>query len=254
MRIIVCLFSILALSVCGQIASNTISLEGNQIGVRHRLPRLNFMPPAYKKEGLRLVIQEANQVAQELHLSEDLPITENKVIESFISPPGILKIGFGNITTSNYVYFVTVGDKLSFLTRANLKREEQKLRAQYLLPMNKMDTNAAYQLATQWLAAVSMDVVSINQNCNVHVEAFIPEGKNGKHFTPIYWVYWLDKKAGSRGGVSVELCLPNKTLLQLRVNKSEYILRPPLMVTNLDFLLTQTNAATGTNAPGSSPR
>jgi len=57
---------------------------------------------------------------------------------------------------------------------------------------------------------------------------------------PLYWITWSEKSKG-RGGASVELCLPTKTLLQMHVNKSEYILRQPLLVANLDDLLSQTN-------------
>jgi len=41
--------------------------------------------------------------------------------------------------------------------------------------------------------------------------------------------------------------LSTKTILQMHVNKSEYILRKPLQITNLDFLFSQTNAPVTTN-------
>jgi hypothetical protein len=69
------------------------------------------------------------------------------------------------------------------------------------------------------------------------------EGANGKHFVPLYWVYWSERQKGERGGASVELCLATKTLLQMHVNKSDYILRQPLQIENLDFLLSQTNTS-----------
>jgi hypothetical protein len=214
---------------------------------RQRYEKLNFTTPAYRKEALRLIIEEANRVAQELNLPENLPITESNLVEVFISPPQMAKIGFGNITTSNYTYYVTVGDKFSYLDKRfdNVMNEDRdKLKEQYLWPMSRMDTNAAYQVATQWLAAASMDVPAIIRDCDVHVEAFTPEGKNGAHFVPLYRVYWMQKKGGSLGSTAlVEFFEPTKTLRQLRVNKSEYILRPSLQITNADFLLSQTNAS-----------
>jgi hypothetical protein len=40
---------------------------------------------------------------------------------------------------------------------------------------------------------------------------------------------------------SVALFMPTKTLLQLRVEDTQYILRKPLQITNLDFLLSPSN-------------
>ena len=213
---------------------------------KQRYERLNFITPAYRKESLRLVIDEANRVAQELNLPEALPITESNLVEAFISPPQLVRLGFGNITTSNYTYYATVGDKFSYLEKRFpdvMHKDYAELKAQYLWPMSRMDTNAAYQMATQWLGAASMDVPAISRDCNVHIEAFTPEGKAGTHFVPLYRVYWTQKNGNSVGPVaSIELLEPTKTLRQLRVNKSEYILRTPLQITNADFLLSQTNA------------
>lgn len=199
--------------------------------------------PAYQKEALRLVIEEANRVAQELNLPEQLPILQTNLLEAYITPPRMAQgmKAIGNITTSNYVYYISVGNKFSFLVRTRLEEEERQARSKYLWPMNEINTNAAYQMATQFLKAASMDVEALNTNCNLFVNSYIPEGKNGKYFVPIYWVVWSEKDK-DHGGASVELCLPTKALLQMHVNKSEYILRQPLQITNLDFLLSQTNA------------
>ena len=177
---------------------------------------------------------------------EQLPITKTNLIEAHIAPPRMAKIGIGNITTSNYVYYISVGDKFSFLVRTHLEAEYSQLQKQYLWPMSRMDTNAAYQLATQFLAAVSMDVKALNRDCDLTIRAFTPEGKNGSHFVPVYWVSW-----GKDGKpiASVELFEPTKTIRQMHVNKSEYILRKPLEITNLDYLLSQTNAPVETNVP-----
>jgi hypothetical protein len=45
-----------------------------------------------------------------------------------------------------------------------------------------------------------------------------------------------------RPAAIIELFEPTKTLCQMRVKESKYILRKPLEITNLDFLLSQTNA------------
>jgi len=194
------------------------------------------VPPEYRKEALGLIIQEANDIAQKLNLPEELPITESNLVEAYITPPRMAKIGFGNITTSNYVYYVTAGDKFSSLVRTDSNRVRDELKQKHSLPISQMDTNAAYQLATQWLAAVSIDVNALNRDCNLTIRAWTPEGEGSKNFIPLYRVYWTEKSGGGRGGVAgVELIEPAKILQQLYVKKSEYILRPSLQITNLDL-------------------
>jgi hypothetical protein len=221
---------------------------------KQRLQQLNFTTTAYRNEALRLVIEEANHVAQELNLAEQLPIVKTNLMAAYIPPPQMaqrLGGGLGNITTSNYTYYVSVGNKFSFLEQTHLEQGYNQLRKQYFWTTDKMDTNAVYQLATQFLAAASMDVKALNRDCNIHIEAFMPEGESGKHFVPVYWVHWMSKDPEVRGSVAeVELIEPTKTIRQMRVTKSEYILRKPLEITNLDYLLSQTNAPPATNVPG----
>jgi hypothetical protein len=207
--------------------------------------------PAYRQTALRLVLAEANKVAQELSLPEPLPITETNLTASYLTPPRMAsRMGaIGNITTANYTYYCSVGYKFSYLVRVGLEQDYAKLRKESLLPMSQMDTNAAYQMAVQFLAAAKMDVSALNRDCNVHILPFTPEGSQGKHFVPVYWVYWSKpEQAGHGSTASVELFTPTKTLRQLRVEDSQYILRPPLIIPNLDYLLAQTNGVGGTNA------
>ena len=234
----------------GQDGTNDNSSSKARLSAKERFQQLMFTTDAYRQEALRLVIEEANRVASELHLSEQLPIVQTNLVATYFPPPRMAHgmQAIGNITTSNYTYYVSVGNKFSYLVRTHLEQEYQQLKTQYLWPMSRMDTNLAYQVATQILSAASMNVMALNRDCKVHIDAFIPEGKNGAHFVPIYWVYWT--KDGEVGSVaSLELLLPTKTIRQLHVNKSDYILRKPLEITNVDFLLSQTNAPTSADFP-----
>jgi hypothetical protein len=211
---------------------------------------LVFTTPAYRQEALRLMLEEVNRVAQELNLPEKLPITKADLIDLYITPPHMSK-GSGTIgvlATRNYRYYMSCGRKFSAVHRTPDENYDQ-LKAQYLWPMSQMDTNAAYQLATQFLAAVSMDVKALNRDCNLHVHAFVPEGKYGMHFVPVYWVSWVKGDVGHGSEVQVEVLMPTKSLRALDAWNSEYILRKPLEITNLDFLLSQTNTPANTNAP-----
>jgi hypothetical protein len=201
--------------------------------------------PAYRKEVLQLLVQEANRVARELNLPEQLPITETNLISTSIYPPRIAKNlrAIGKIATSNYTYYVSVGNKFSFLVRTHLQQEDNQLKAKYILPINQMDTNAAYQLATQFLTAASMDVAALNRDCDVRMNTATTSGQDDQHFVPLYSISWVNRGKQEMPGnaASVELFLPTKSLRQLHVNKSEYILRTPLQITNLDYVLSQTN-------------
>ena len=239
-----------ALLLCATAQEERVSGSGVKSESQERFQQMMFTTRVYRREALRLVLQEANSVAEALALPETLPISESNLVTSYISPPRLTQgmKALGNITTSNYTYYVSVDNKFSFLEQRfadPMNRDFAKLRGKYLWRMDRMDTNAAYRLATQWLAAASMDVKALNRDCRLSVRAYIPEGPKGIHFVPLYWVVW------GRGGetiASVELLAPTSTLRQMRVEKSEDILRRPLLVQNLDELLSQTNAPTSTEA------
>jgi hypothetical protein len=159
----------------------------------------------------------------------------------------------GNITTQTYSYSVSVDNKFSFLERnprGFTNEDLLQLKEEYLWSTNRIDTNNAYQLATQWLAGVKMDVAALNRDCRLSIRAWMPDGTNGSHFVPLYWVYWTKIKGERDSVASIQFFEPTKTIWQLRVEKPEYILRTRLEVTNLDFLLSQTNSPAKTNSTG----
>jgi len=210
-----------------------VDTNGNVVYIPPR-----FTTRAYQKEAIKLVTQEANQVAQELRLPEDLPITESNT-EAYISPFGFAFAHrmVGTITTTIYCYYVSQGNKFSYLEGTHQLEDCQKYLAGYTWPLGRIDTNAAYQLATQWLVAVHMDVASLNRDCsesvtldNAYVQA--PPGK----FVPIYDVSWIPRNGKNPCAADVRLFTPTKALLQLRVEDQKYILRKPLVFTNLAAL------------------
>lgn len=223
---------------------------------------LRFTTMAYQKEAFRLVLQEANKVAIELNLPETLPITETNLAELHITGYGRTRIHrkpIGNVSTKDFCYYVSIDHKLSYVEGTHQDQDALKWRIKYKWPLSRMDTNTPYQLATQWLAAVSMDVNGLNRDCEVHVvpDRYWNNPKfNAKTFVPIYEVYWLSRqnKATHFGDVaSVRLFLPTKTLMSLRVEDPKYILRPPIVFTNLAELLSDTNRSTPSYFPTPPP-
>ena len=246
--IFLCFFIFISWLTYAQDTASTNQTRGlMQMTSKDRVQQLMLTTPSYRNEALRLVIGEANRVAEELNLPESLPITESNLVSAYIPTPGMARRlggGLGNVTTSNYTYYVSVANKFSFLEKRNMEQEYLRLRNQYLWPVKRMDTNAAYHAATQFLAAASIDVKALNQDCDVHIDAFMPEGINGKVFVPVYGIHWTSKNPEIRGSVAeVKYIEPTKSLCQLRVSKPEYIQRSPLQITNLDFLLSQTNVS-----------
>jgi len=210
-----------------------------------------FTTPAYQEAAFRLVVQEANQVALDMGLKENRPIAENNIVHAFIAPFGyaFTETAIGNIKTTNYWYFIKRGNKFSDVSVANYDEYYVKYRdKKFSVPFRAMNTNAAYQLASQWLAAAKMDVAGLNRDCELHINLsteMLPDDeksakrKKPSRITPVYFVSWLPKLKTEDypGSVAyVELYLPTKQLLQLSVNDPKYILRPPLVFTNLAAL------------------
>lgn len=231
-------FGVCAIAVLFGEVNHLFSQETNHFDLeavyqQHRSSIL-FTTELYQKAAFGLVLQEANKVAQELKLPEKLPITEADLTEVFISPfeYAYEEKSIGSVATKSYIYYISQGNKLSYLEGTHQNEDCRTFQSKYTLPISQVNTNEAYQLATQWLAAASMDVKTLNHDYPVIVEVehdYIqsPPGK----FVPVYDVYW--PKGKQNGSVaSVRLFTPTKTLLQLRVEDPKYILRQPLVFTN----------------------
>jgi hypothetical protein len=214
-----------------------------------------FTTPEYQQEAFKMVLREANLVAKELQLPERLPIVETDVVARFIVPFGYGREtkSIGNITTRSYWYNVKEDYKFSDMGIADYDETCLGYRKRYQCPLSQVDTNAAFQLATKWLMAVSMDVQGLNHDCEAHVAptsywndvSKLGEMPKGPTFVPIYYVWWTSSQNQTNGfgcTASVELLLPEKRVLQLCVYDSRYILRKPLVFTNLALLFPQTNA------------
>lgn len=210
-----------------------VDTNGNVLYVPHR-----FTTTLYRDAAIKLVLNEANQVARELKLPEDMPITESNS-EPYISPFGFayaFKM-VGTVTTKKYCYYVSKDDKFSGLDGTHQLEDCQSYLAGYTWPASRIDTNAAYQLATQWLAAVHMDVAALNRDCrlSVTVDTAYVQAPPGE-FVPIYWIAWIPRNGESPCAADIRLFTPTKALLQMGVEDPKYILRKPLVFTNLAAL------------------
>jgi hypothetical protein len=209
---------------------------------------------AYRDAALEVLLQDVNQMAGELELPERLPIRPSELLETRINTPFWADSAgaFGSVRTSNYYYFASVGNRLSWVDPDfgpdEIRRPAymEALRKQYLLPKAQMDKNAAYGMATQWLAKAGMDVQGLERDAQ---QVDISAWEIGAKFVPLYLVRWR-RLAVYRGDdsppqfaslASIQFLMPERRVLQMRVNQPKYIKRKPLIVPERDRLLQQTD-------------
>ena len=194
---------------------------------------LHFTTPEYRKIALSLMIEEANRIAQQLHLDEDLPITTNKLKNRFIVPPMVSALG--SITTRKYEYYIrAMGRRFGALDCDIVARTDEATQ-QYRWPIDQLDTNTAFQVAKQFMAAVSFDVNALNSDCSVDVDATYPFGYPApKYFVPEYHVTW--QKHGHRIAW-ITFLLPTKTVWTIQMLDNKYNLRKNIEIPNLEQIL-----------------
>ena len=228
-----------------------VDTNGNVISIDHE-----FTTPQYRRAAGQWLLQEANRVAEQMRLpNEVLPITQSNLTKLFIPPFGFSCIfkSVGLVGTSNYVYMCSKDNKFCGLAVVDYDQVCLKLEST-LLPLKQMDTNAAFQLAINWLAKASVDVVRLNRDCKGHV-AVSPYwnglSKPGqiprKSFVPIYYVWWTTSEYDAQGFGDIacaELFLPTKELIQLLLPGGKYNLNKPFVMTNPASLFPGTGRVT----------
>jgi len=99
----------------GQQATNGAKFSAG-VTVRESFKDLLFTTPAYQEAAADLIILEANRVAEVLNLPEQMPITKSNLVAVYVPSPSMAhRLGgaMGNITTSNYTYYISIGNRFS---------------------------------------------------------------------------------------------------------------------------------------------
>ena len=216
--------------------SRTVDTNGTVEYIAQR-----YTTRAYENAAARLMILEANQAAQALDLDENLPITRSNIDAVNITPFGFFypRGLMGYVATTNYSYQILNAGKLDHI---EIDRSYDVWRdlQDSLLPENQVDNQGAYQLATQWLSSLSVDVKALNRDCRLTISSspvlnYVGNGKDPirRMFAPTYDIAW----SSSNGPAAyVQLYLPDKLLMQLSIDDPKYNLRPPLVFTNMAAL------------------
>src|SRR5437899_2613439 len=128
-----------------------------------------FINLAYKYVALSIMLAEANYYASHLKLPIDLPIRQQDLTANHVSPPR--QMGFaGRIDTQQFSFGFggALGQEtgtLRFVVRLNRfeKIPQRELNQKWAKMKSLINKNEAYTLATNWLAAVSVDVQSLEK-------------------------------------------------------------------------------------------
>jgi hypothetical protein len=227
---------------------------------------------AYKAAVIQGMLGEGNFAAERLHLAEPLPIEAKAVRATNVNPP--LRGGLGSFETDLFFYsFPGKGDSLvltnsqgtvvHFPERGKLAYIEKKdpfkdyggslEQSQESLAkiQSQIDTNGAYTLATQWLAAVSVDVKSLESRYRSQVtqmsycsppltpdqamemttkDKSLPPGHTMVNL-PIFDVTW-GGTADQNPPVWVQVFGVKKELIRLRMEDTTFLQRAPIVITN----------------------
>ena len=224
----------------------------------------DFFTTAYDRECSRLMWQAVNRVVTGLDQGEDDPIPVSKALCNYRSFSHAFDTGeLGELSTTNYYYRFQVGNHLSEIEMRDVSEEWRALQDE-LVPVRQLDTNAAYQLAVRWLKTLSVDVDALNRECDLSVNSgpilnHVGSGKKPirQLFSPTYDVAWKPRQPSSTNiglhgnpnySASVQLYLPDQSLLRLTMYDSKYFLSPPITFTNLAGLF-PAKAMVATNYP-----
>lgn len=191
---------------------------------------------AYKHVAIARMLAEANDVAERLGLQMPLPIERNHIRYAYVGPPRLLGLG-GAVDTDCYSFSFDEAGRLCFVTaldpfgRAPLIELQNKLAR---IEAN-MTTNDAYQLATNWLVAMSVDLTALEDKFHAAVQQHFFYGPGMKKvMIPIFDVSWGEIR---KPAVIVTIYAPTRQLLQLRQNDTSFSRRPIRLIKEMEKLL-----------------
>jgi hypothetical protein len=220
---------------------------------------------AYQTAALQLMVGQANLAAKQLDLKESLPIVvPADTNQSEVMPPP-MGIG-GMILTSNYDFEFSGGYLTGISKKDWLKKVSPPVTNTLELANQPslLDTNNAYQLATQWLTKISMDVPKLERKFppRIFQPASRPRDTNGIFLAgvtnatsiPLYLIGWGDplegflrtnrlgrplppRRPNALDAVYVQILGTTKELLSLHIRDTNFFTQPPLILTNAGELL-----------------
>lgn len=212
---------------------------------------LNF---AYKFIAMMLMLAEANFFCAQTGLSPGRSFTEREIRPGgHVGPFNTNNFG-GSIVTDQYFFGFGWGHLANFTKRGFMPRNSDQAIRERNLELSTfsslIDTNGAYQLATNWLGATGVDVRALQAKYRLHFEQwrYYPEGVGGKTLMlPVYAVQWRGHILRSQperesAVVSVIIFGATKELVGYHVLDDSLFLRPRIQVKEPEKLLAISDA------------
>jgi hypothetical protein len=201
-----------------------------------------IVPAAYKFISIILMLWEINYCSERLRLPTDLPVKEQDLRAESVFPPSV--IGFaGRLDTSKFSFSFAKSGRLRFITKLDDGRGNQTLH-EYLEHLSQVkstiNTNNAYRIATNWLAAMEIDLPRLEKEHPpaVRQQTFVPWAgfatNNAETPLPIFDVKWGD---WARPVIDIQISGATGELLKLRQEDDSYSKRPASLIKDMDKLL-----------------
>jgi hypothetical protein len=165
-----------------------------------------------------------------------------------------LKVGpYGYINNATYQFGFDYG-RLCHIMRLSLMEPYVEYYAHDLDKLvgkpSLIYTNDAYQMATQWLSAIDVDMSRVNKlKWVVNQLHYLPKGATNTVTLPLFYVDFGSKHYPASGNlvafdkplITVEILGTTKELQELLINDESFCGRPVLLVTNMYELINTTN-------------
>lgn len=203
---------------------------------------------AYKYVAMILMLAEVNFFCDQMGIPHEGTFTYADVRSgSHVAPPNLKDFG-GSILTDRYFFGFLWGHLVNFTKRGFMPQDSDGAIQERNMELSKMtstiDSEDAYQLATNWLAALGVDVPTLERKYRLNLIQwkYYPHGKEGPVLMlPVYHVEWLGfiprSRSRERAAVSVTVFGVTKELVEYHVLDDALFLRPRIEIKDRQKLL-----------------
>lgn len=209
---------------------------------------------AYNFVAMMLMLAEAGFFCSVMELPGGGAFTERDVRRgSHVGPPALGHFS-GSILTDDYFFGFWQGHLANFHKRGFMPQDSDQAIRNRNLELAKfsslIDANAAYQLATNRLAAFGIDLHALEGKYrrNIIQWKFYPEGKEGPVIMlPVYHVEWLGfilrtQTNRERAVVSVDIYGATREVVEFHVLDDSLFLHPSIQIKSLEKLMAISDA------------
>lgn len=204
---------------------------------------------AYKYVALALMLVQVNFFAGNVGLKLARPITEQDVRNgSHVGPPNTNDFS-GSILTDAYFFGFGWGHlanfhRNDFRSDSDAAVRERNIRLSKLSSL--IDTNGAYELATNWLSAIGVDLTAMEKKYKLNIIQwrYRREGlSQGPIMLPVYQVEWRGspfkspRRRADMAVVTLTILGCTKELIEFHILDDALFVRPAIRITDQAKLL-----------------